>query len=174
MIVILKPGVTEAQADVVRKEITQKGAAVQEIQGGDALMFGLAGNASGLSAESVLRYPFVERVVEVSEPYKLASRKFHPADTVVELPGGQKIGGGNLAVIAGPCSVESEEQILSIARDVKLAGAHFLRGGAFKPRSSPYAFQGLGLDGGSFENGPGKNGAARGVGDHVPRVLRRL
>ena len=147
MIVILKAGATEAQTDVIRKEITQKGVIVKEIQSDDAMMFGLAGNTSGVLAESILRYPFVERVVKVSEPYKLAGRKFHPADTVVELPGGQKIGGGGLAVIAGPCSVESEEQILSIARDVKLAGADFLRGGAFKPRSSPYAFQGLGLDG---------------------------
>ena len=137
MIVILKPGATEAQTGIIRKEITKKGVTVQEIKGDDALMFGLAGNTAGLLAESILRYPFVERVVKVSEPYKLTSRHFHPADTVVELPGGQKIGGGSLAVIAGPCSVESEEQILSIARDVKLAGADFLRGGAFTPRSSP-------------------------------------
>ncbi|MDR1977289.1 MAG: 3-deoxy-7-phosphoheptulonate synthase [Synergistaceae bacterium] len=147
MIVILKPEATEAQTDVLRKEITREGVIVQEIRGDGTRMFGLAGNTSGILAESVLRHTFVERVVKVSEPYKLAGRRFHPADTVVELPSGHKIGGGELAVIAGPCSVESEEQILSIARDVKLAGANFLRGGAFKPRSSPYAFQGLGLDG---------------------------
>ncbi|MDR1376951.1 MAG: 3-deoxy-7-phosphoheptulonate synthase [Synergistaceae bacterium] len=147
MIILLKSNATEAQTEALRKEMTEKGLIVQEIQGGDTLMFGLAGNTSGLLAESILRYPFVERVVKVSEPYKLASRHFHPEDTVIELPNGQKIGGGTLTVIAGPCSVESEEQILSIARDVKFSGANFLRGGAFKPRSSPYAFQGLGLEG---------------------------
>jgi 3-deoxy-7-phosphoheptulonate synthase len=88
----------------------------------------------------------VERIIRVKEAYKLAGRKFHPEDSVFEIAG-RKIGGGHFAVIAGPCSVESEEQILSVARDVKAAGADFLRGGAFKPRTSPYAFSGLGLDG---------------------------
>jgi 3-deoxy-7-phosphoheptulonate synthase len=118
-----------------------------ESQGETTLILGLTGDTSMLSMEMIMRKECVERVFKVSEPYKLASRRFHPQNTVVDLPGGRKIGDGSLAVIAGPCSVESEEQILSIAREVKLSGAGFLRGGAFKPRSSPYAFQGLGLDG---------------------------
>jgi 3-deoxy-7-phosphoheptulonate synthase len=110
-------------------------------------MIGLAGDTSSLSDEGLARFDYVDRVMKVSEPYKLAGRHFHPEDTVIELAGGAKIGGDHFAVIAGPCSIESEEQILSIARDVKRSGASFLRGGAFKPRSSPYSFQGLGLDG---------------------------
>jgi len=93
-----------------------------------------------------MRHEYVERVMRVSEPYKLSGRKFRPKDTIVEA-GGRKIGGGFFAVMAGPCSVESEKQVVSIARKVKKSGAKFLRGGAFKPRSSPYTFQGLGLDG---------------------------
>jgi 3-deoxy-7-phosphoheptulonate synthase len=147
VIVILKPSATEAQIGAIKEEMTKKGFIIQEIRGESIKMLGLAGDTSSLLDEAVMRYDFVERVARVSERYKLASRRFHPQDTVIELMGGRTIGGGSLTVIAGPCSVESEEQILSIAREVKLAGAGFLRGGAFKPRSSPYAFQGLGLDG---------------------------
>jgi 3-deoxy-7-phosphoheptulonate synthase len=147
MIIILKPGAAEAQIDTIKNEMTGRGLIIQEIQGESTRMLGLAGDTSALMDEAIMRYDIVERVARVSERYKLASRRFHPKNTVIELPGGQKIGGGELAVMAGPCSVESEEQILSVAREVKLAGAGFLRGGAFKPRSSPYAFQGLGLDG---------------------------
>jgi 3-deoxy-7-phosphoheptulonate synthase len=147
MIIILKPGATEEQVNIIKEDMSNRKLIIQEIQGETTRMIGLAGDTSMLSPEMVMRHEFVERVMKVSEPYKLASRRFHPQDTVIELTGGQKIGGGNLTVIAGPCSVESEEQILSIAREVKLSGATFLRGGAFKPRSSPYAFQGLGLDG---------------------------
>ena len=89
----------------------------------------------------------VESVKRVQEPYKKANRKFHPDDTVITLPGGQKIGDGSLSLIAGPCSVESERQIVEIAKSVKNSGAQFLRGGAFKPRTSPYAFQGLKAEG---------------------------
>ncbi|MDR1378556.1 MAG: 3-deoxy-7-phosphoheptulonate synthase [Synergistaceae bacterium] len=147
MIVILKPDVTKEQIDAIKNEMIQKNLIVQEIQGETTYMLGLAGNTAVLSTEDLTRRDGIERVMKVSEPYKLASRRFHPQDTTVDFPRGQKIGSGVLAVIAGPCSVESEEQILSIAREVKLSGASFLRGGAFKPRSSPYAFQGLGLDG---------------------------
>jgi 3-deoxy-7-phosphoheptulonate synthase len=147
MIIILKPSATEAQIGIIREEMTKKGLIIQEIQGETTRMLGLAGDTSSLPDEAVMRYDCVERTARVSERYKLASRRFHPKNTVIELPGGQRIGGGNLTVMAGPCSVESEEQILSVAREVKLAGADFLRGGAFKPRSSPYAFQGLGLEG---------------------------
>ena len=147
MIIILKPGATEEQVNMLKEEMTRHKLIIQEITGETTRMIGLAGDTSMLVPEMVTRHEFVERVMKVSEPYKLASRKFHPQDTAIEFSGGQRIGGGGLAVIAGPCSVESEEQILSIARDVKLSGATFLRGGAFKPRSSPYSFQGLGLDG---------------------------
>jgi 3-deoxy-7-phosphoheptulonate synthase len=126
--------------------MADRGVSTQEIQGENTRMIGLAGDTSMLSEDSLMRLEFVERVVKVSEPYKLAGRRFHPHDSVYEIAG-QKIGGGAFAVMAGPCSVESEEQVLSIAREVKHAGANFLRGGAFKPRSSPYSFQGLGLDG---------------------------
>ena len=109
-------------------------------------MMGLAGDVSSLDAESIERLDIVERVIKVSEPYKLSGRRFHPADTIIEV-GSAKVGGSELTVMAGPCSIESEEQILSIAQAIKHSGATFLRGGAFKPRSSPYSFQGMGFDG---------------------------
>jgi 3-deoxy-7-phosphoheptulonate synthase len=127
-------------------EMAGLGLITQDIHGEDTRMIGLAGDTSSVPVDAISRKDFVERVMKVSEPYKLASRRFHPSDTAVELPGA-RVGGGSFAVIAGPCSIESEEQMLSIARDIKRSGANFLRGGAFKPRSSPYAFQGLGLDG---------------------------
>ncbi|MDR1192924.1 MAG: 3-deoxy-7-phosphoheptulonate synthase [Peptococcaceae bacterium] len=146
MIIVLKPDATKEQIQTIRTELSGRGLLCQEIRGGDACMLGLAGDLTGISADSLLRRAFVERVVSVSEPYRLAGRRFHPQDSVYEIAG-QKIGGGAFVIMAGPCSVESEEQVLSIARDVKRSGANFLRGGAFKPRSSPYSFQGLGLDG---------------------------
>lgn len=130
----------------VRSLLAEKGLLTQEIVGESTRMIGLAGDTSALSEDALLCFPCVERIMRVQEPYKLAGRKFHPADSMFEISG-RRIGAGEFAVIAGPCSVESEEQILSIARDVKAAGAGFLRGGAFKPRTSPYAFKGLGPDG---------------------------
>jgi len=146
MIIILKPKATESQINEIKEEMSGKGLIIQEIQGESTYMIGLAGDTSFLSPEAIMRHEYVERVMRVSEPYKLSGRKFHPKDTIVEA-GGQKLGGGFFAVMAGPCSVENEKQVLSIARNVKKSGAKFLRGGAFKPRSSPYTFQGLGLDG---------------------------
>ncbi len=146
MIIILKPEATPNEIDSLRTSMLERGFVVQDIKGESTHMLGLAGDTSGLSQEVFARYEFVESVMKVQEPYKLASRRFKPDDTVIEVRG-HKLGGDNFAVIAGPCSVESEEQILSIAKDVKLSGAGFLRGGAFKPRTSPYAFHGLGLDG---------------------------
>lgn len=146
MIIVLKPTATAQESAMLEEDIKSRGLAVREIQGESMRVIGLVGDTSALSPETVMRWEFVERVMKVQEPYKLAGRRFHPQDTVIEAAG-TKIGGGHFAVMAGPCSVESEEQILSIARDVKLSGAGFLRGGAFKPRSSPYSFQGLGLDG---------------------------
>ncbi|MDR0424483.1 MAG: 3-deoxy-7-phosphoheptulonate synthase [Clostridiales Family XIII bacterium] len=146
MIIVLKSTATEAQISGLRSQMSAMGLAVQDIYGDNMSMLGIAGDTGMVSEDSLIRNEFVEKVLKVSEPYKLAGRRFHPADSVYEIAG-RRIGGGAFAVIAGPCSVESEGQMLSIARDVKAAGAAFLRGGAFKPRSSPYSFQGLGLDG---------------------------
>ena len=146
MIIILKPGTVKEETEPLRRRLEGQGIIIQEISGETTNMIGLAGDTSGLSLDSLLSHPFVERIMRVQEPYKLAGRKFHVADTCVDVAG-RRIGGGSFAAIAGPCSVESEGQILSIARDVKEAGADFLRGGAFKPRTSPYAFHGLGMDG---------------------------
>jgi 3-deoxy-7-phosphoheptulonate synthase len=115
--------------------------------GTQSTVLGLIGDTSAIDTDLVAAQDFVESVRRVQEPYKKANRKFHPDDTVVTLPGGQKIGGGGLTLIAGPCSVESEGQICEIARRVKKSGAKFLRGGAFKPRTSPYSFQGLKAEG---------------------------
>jgi 3-deoxy-7-phosphoheptulonate synthase len=147
MIIILKKDANATQIDGLRRDMEAKGLVVQDIRGESKHMLGLAGDTSAISDEALQRMDFVDRVMRVSEPYKLSGRHFHPGATVLELPGGVKLGGGEFAVIAGPCSIESEAQILSIAKDVKRSGASFLRGGAFKPRSSPYSFQGLGLDG---------------------------
>lgn len=146
MIVVLKRSASQEQIEHLKSDMKRRGIMTHDIQGEHTTVIGLVGDTASLSAETIMRNDFVEQVMKVSEPYKLVGRRFHPQDTVVEASG-QKVGGGSFAVMAGPCSVESEEQILSIARDVKLSGAGFLRGGAFKPRSSPYSFQGLGLDG---------------------------
>ncbi|MDR0445721.1 MAG: 3-deoxy-7-phosphoheptulonate synthase [Oscillospiraceae bacterium] len=145
MIIILKQNVQPEDTVTLRQALSRRGVVVQDIAG-DTPMLGLAGDLSELSEDDVARHGCVDKIVRVREPYKLAGRSFHPEDSVFDISG-RLVGGGNFAVIAGPCSVESEEQILSVARDVKGAGANFLRGGAFKPRTSPYAFSGLGLDG---------------------------
>jgi len=115
--------------------------------GAQSTVLGLIGDTSSIDIDSIGAQDCVESVKRVQEPYKKSNRKFHPDDTVITLPGGQKIGGGGIALIAGPCSVESRGQITEVARRVKAAGAQFLRGGAFKPRTSPYSFQGLKAEG---------------------------
>lgn len=146
MIIVLKQDADPIEVEKLRKQMEAKGFVVQDIKGETTTMMGFAGDTSVLTAEAFLTLDFVKNVIRVQEPYKLSGRTFHPEDTVIEV-GGRKIGGGHFAVASGPCSVESEEQILSIARDVAASGSSFLRGGAFKPRTSPYAFDGLGLDG---------------------------
>ncbi|MDR1693211.1 MAG: 3-deoxy-7-phosphoheptulonate synthase [Oscillospiraceae bacterium] len=146
MIIILKPGAAQNEIQTVYEAVRRYNVIVQDIKGENTSMIGLAGDTSAIPREAIERFGCVERVMKVQEAYKLAGRRFHPGDTVVECRGA-KLGGGRFAVMAGPCSVETEEQILSVAQEIKRAGASFLRGGAFKPRSSPYAFQGLGLDG---------------------------
>ena len=118
------------------------GLQINDSKGSDTHILGLIGDTKAIAESWVLANPVVETCRRVSEPYKKANRKFHPEDTVVEV-GGVKIGGGNFVMIAGPCSVESEEQIVAVAKAVKASGANILRGGAFKPRTSPYDFQGL-------------------------------
>ena len=144
MIIVLKPECSQEQLDHFIQSITRNhNVKVNTWVGTQSTVLGLIGDTSTIDIDYVAAQSFVESVKRVQEPYKKANRKFHPDDTVITLPGGQKIGGGSLALIAGPCSVESEEQICEVAERVKNAGAQFLRGGAFKPRTSPYAFQGM-------------------------------
>ncbi|MBC2871009.1 3-deoxy-7-phosphoheptulonate synthase [Bittarella massiliensis] len=143
MIVICKKGTTQEQIDQFTHWLHDQGMEVHLSRGTRTTLLGLVGDTSSLDAEQLASLPFVERVQRISEPYKKANRKFHPEDTVVDVSG-RKLGGGHFCMIAGPCSVESAEQITEVAQAVKVAGACVLRGGAFKPRTSPYAFQGLG------------------------------
>ena len=152
MIAVLKSGVTKAQRDKLIEWIEAQKVRVQVTEGEFQTIIGLIGDTSRIDIGLLAGLEIVEKVSRVSEPFKSASRRFHPDDTIVEVGEGEnkvKIGGGNFCMIAGPCSVESEEQIIEVAKAVKSAGATMLRGGAFKPRTSPYDFQGLrgeGLD----------------------------
>ena len=148
MIIVLKSNRSEEQVHSFVDMLTERyGVTVNTWVGTHSTVLGLLGDTAAVDGEYIAAQDIVESVKRVQEPYKKANRKFHPDNTVVELPGGQKIGDGSLALIAGPCSVESEEQICAVAARVKAAGAAFLRGGAFKPRTSPYAFQGLKAEG---------------------------
>jgi len=143
MVVILKPDFTQAQLEAAVREMEAAGVKVMISKGSETTILGAEGNASRIDKEKMEQLPGVARVMAVSEPYKMANRKYHPDDTVIALPGGVTVGGKKLAVIAGPCSVETREQMEQVAQRVKHAGAVALRGGAFKPRTSPYSFQGL-------------------------------
>ena len=142
MIVILKQEARQAQIDRLTAFFNQMGLKVHPSQGEHPTIIGLVGDTTRIAEDMISTLDDVEAVRRIQEPYKKANRKFHPADTVVDC-GGVKLGGGMFQIIAGPCSVESEEQIITVAKAVKAAGATLLRGGAFKPRTSPYAFQGL-------------------------------
>ena len=142
MIAILKNGTTPAQTQHLIEWLKHMNLDVHVSQGHEVTILGLVGDTSRVDIELLNSLEIVESVKRVSEPFKQANRKFHPADTVIDA-GGVKIGGGHFAVIAGPCSIETEEQIVDVAMAVKASGADILRGGAFKPRTSPYAFQGL-------------------------------
>jgi 3-deoxy-7-phosphoheptulonate synthase len=146
MVVILKPGTSQNEIRKLVAKFEAKNLKVGITNGVDCSILGLVGDTTQLDEDKILLNDSVERVMRVSEPYKKANRKFHPTDSVVNV-NGVEIGGGKFAVMAGPCSVESEEQIVDIAREVQQAGAAILRGGAFKPRTSPYSFQGLGAPG---------------------------
>ena len=142
MIIILKKQAEEAKINALKKEMEEQGLGIHESEGINTRILGLVGDTSVVDMRHIMANSIVENVQRIQEPYKKANRKFHPNDTVVDV-NGVKIGGGNFQVIAGPCSIETKEQITEVANDVKNSGAGLLRGGAFKPRTSPYSFQGL-------------------------------
>ena len=146
MIIVLKQHSGQKEIDRVENLIETKGLDTHIVKGAGQTIIGCIGDTSRIDAKLFEVNPYVDKVIHVQEPYKLANRAFHPEDTVVDVSG-VKVGSGNMAYIAGPCSVETYEQVLSIAKDIKAAGANMLRGGAFKPRTSPYSFQGLGTEG---------------------------
>ncbi len=146
MIIVLKNDPSKDQLDNLMGWLGSKGVQVNVSAGVAQTVLGLVGDTTKIDMGLINALDIVEDVKRVSEPYKKANRKFHPNDTVVKVADTQ-IGGGNLTIIAGPCSVESKEQLLTIAKLVKEAGATMLRGGAFKPRTSPYSFQGMGVEG---------------------------
>ena len=148
MVLTTKSNITTSDIAKIIADLEALGLEIQINYGAHKNVIALLGDVTSISIEQVTaKYPFVEQVIKISEPYKKANRRFKPDDTVIKVAG-EIIGGDKkLAVIAGPCSVESKEQVIEIAKGVKDCGAKFLRGGAYKPRTSPYAFQGMGLDG---------------------------
>lgn len=147
MIIVIKPSADQKQIDQLTQKLTSTyNVQVNKWVGIHSTVLGLLGDTHKVDIESIAAQPIVESVKRVQEPYKKANRKFHPDDTVIHV-GDISIGDGSLTLIAGPCSVESEAQIIEVAQRVKAAGAKMLRGGAFKPRTSPYSFQGLRAEG---------------------------
>ena len=146
MIIRLHTTATEEQIAELRQLLEATGVTLHPIHGEQQDIIGLIGDTSRVDLRTIESLPYVEKVMRIQEPFKKANRKFHPQDTVVTV-GDAKIGGGHFAIIAGPCSVETPEQVIEVAKAVKAAGATILRGGAFKPRTSPYSFQGMGPSG---------------------------
>ena len=146
MIIVMKARATEYDIIKVAKQVQDKGLDTHIVVGEGVTIIGVIGDTTKVDPRQIEVDSAVEKVMHVGEPYKLANRAFHPEDSVIDVAG-VKIGGNHLAMIAGPCSVESEEQVIEIAKAAKAAGANLLRGGAFKPRTSPYAFQGMGSEG---------------------------
>lgn len=146
MIIVLKPHTTEENITRVENLVKKRGLDTHVVRGTEMTIIGCIGDTTLIDPRQFEVDSCVDKVMHVQEPYKLANRAFHPEDSVVNVSG-VKIGGGHLGLIAGPCSVESFEQVLEIAKAAKESGANLLRGGAFKPRTSPYSFQGLGLEG---------------------------
>lgn len=148
MVIVMNPGTPEQEWKKIKENLEGRGYQINEIVGSGQTILGVIGDTSALDMNMLKVNECVDKVMRVQEPFKRANRSFHPEDSVIDVSG-VKIGGRKLAVIAGPCSVENEKQIVGVAKSVKLAGATLLRGGAFKPRTSPYSFQGLkeeGLD----------------------------
>ena len=146
MIIVLKPKTKKEDIERIEGMVKERGGQPQVVVGSEMTVIGIIGDTTKIDPRSLEVDEVVERVMKVSEPYKKANRAFHPDDSIIDVSG-VKVGGDHLAVIAGPCSIESEEQVIEIARAAKAAGANMLRGGAFKPRTSPYAFQGMGSSG---------------------------
>ena len=148
MVIVIKPGTSDEAILKIRKEMETQGFTIHESRGANFCVLGVVGDTAAFDVRNLMVKDCVEKVLRVQEPYKRANRLFHPADSVIDVSG-VKIGGNKVQVIAGPCSVESEDQITAVAEAVKKSGASLMRGGAFKPRTSPYSFQGLreeGLD----------------------------
>ncbi len=147
MIIVMKPGTTKEHVEALSSHIERWNVKANPIYGAGTIVIGLVGDTGAVDKDALLRDAQVENIIKVQEPFKLANRKFHPENTEVAIGGDVIAGGKKLVVMAGPCSVESEEQIIDVARHVKEHGASVLRGGAWKPRSSPYSFQGLKAEG---------------------------
>lgn len=148
MIIVLKNSATEQEKAKLQAKLEGQGFQIHASSGVNTTIFGLVGDTHSIDVEDIMINDCVEKVLRVQEPFKRANRAFHPEDSIINVAG-VPIGGKKIQVIAGPCSVESEAQIIGVAQDVKAAGANLMRGGAFKPRTSPYSFQGLkelGLD----------------------------
>lgn len=146
MIVVIKKDQEQKQVKNLINWVENLGLKVHLSEGANTTVLGLIGDTSKVDIDLIRTLDIVESVTRVQEPYKNANRKFHPEDTIVDV-GGHKFGGNHFQIIAGPCSIESEKQIIEVAKAVQKAGATLLRGGAFKPRTSPYSFQGMGVDG---------------------------
>ena len=146
MIIVIKKGADATQVENLKTLLRSKNIQPHVSEGSLQTLIGCVGDVAHIDPGLIEALDVVESVQRIQEPYKAANRKFHPDDSVIDCSG-VKVGGGAFAVIAGPCSVETDEQLLSVARSVKAAGATMLRGGAFKPRTSPYSFQGLGAEG---------------------------
>ena len=147
MIISTKHGTPQIEITKMVESFQSMGLRVSVITGTDYTVMGLVGDTTHLDEKRIRANPYVDKVQRVSEPYKLANRLFHQEDSIVSVRGIPVGGKEKLVVIGGPCSVEGKEQIINLAREVKEAGGHMLRGGAYKPRTSPYAFQGLGTEG---------------------------
>lgn len=147
MIIVMKPGAPREHVEQLARHIERWNVKASPIYGAGTTVLGLVGDTGAVDRDALLRDPYVETIIKVQEPFKLANRKFHPQDTIVNIADGVAVGGKKLVVMAGPCSVETEEQIIDVARHVQEQGAAILRGGAWKPRSSPYSFQGLKAEG---------------------------
>lgn len=146
MIIVFKPHTTKEEVEKIVSQVEDKGLSTHVVEGEEVTICGVIGDTTKVDPKSIEVDEAVQKVMHVSEPYKLANRAFHPEESIIDVSG-VKVGAGHLALIAGPCSVESKEQVIEIAKAAKAAGANMLRGGAFKPRTSPYAFQGMGSDG---------------------------
>lgn len=147
MIIIMKQGSTHEHVEELSRHIERWNVKANPIYGEDQIVIGLVGDTGAVDKDALMLDPQVENIIKVQEPFKLANRKFHPDNSVIEIAPGVAVGGKKLVVMAGPCSVESEEQIIDVAKHVQADGATVLRGGAWKPRSSPYSFQGLKAEG---------------------------